>query len=98
MPSLTGPEQHGPVETRGLGGVPWPLAQPLRHAPVRPTVESALRTGSAPEDSTLEPECLRSDDARTEAQTLLQIELPPRRERPARRRRGGGIEGRGKGR
>lgn len=47
LPSLTGPEQHGPVETRGLGGVPWPLTQPLRHAPVRSTAEPALRTGSA---------------------------------------------------
>lgn len=82
LPSLTGPEQHGPVETRGLGGVPCPLAQPLRHAPLRQTVEPALRTGSAPECSTSEPECLRSGDVPTGAQTLLQIELPPEARAP----------------
>lgn len=44
---LTGPEQHGPVQPGGLGGHPRPLAQPLRHAPARPTAEPALRAGSA---------------------------------------------------
>lgn len=34
-PPLTRPEQHGPVEPRGLGGAPCPLAQPLRHPPAR---------------------------------------------------------------
>lgn len=46
-PPLTRPEQHGPVEPRGLGGPPCPLAQPLRHAPTRPTAERSLRAGSA---------------------------------------------------
>lgn len=44
---LTRPEQHGPVEPGGLGGPPWPLAQPLRHAPAHPTAERSLRAGSA---------------------------------------------------
>lgn len=47
MPPLTRPEQHGPVEPRGLGGAPCPLAQPLRHSPARPTAEPSLRAGSA---------------------------------------------------
>ena len=52
LPSLTRPEQHGPVEPGGLGGAPCPLAQPLRHAPARPTAVPALRGRSAAADTT----------------------------------------------
>lgn len=44
---LTRPEQHGPVEPGGLGGPPWPLAQPLRHALTHRTAERSLRAGNA---------------------------------------------------
>lgn len=47
LPLLTRPEQHCPVESRGLGGAPCPLAQPLRHASAPLTAERALRARSA---------------------------------------------------
>lgn len=61
--ALTRPEQHGPVEPRGLGGAPRPLARPLRHAPARPTAERPLRTRSAAPDPARRPGCLRAGDA-----------------------------------
>lgn len=97
LPSLTGPEQHGPVETRGLGGVPCPLAQPLRHAPLRQTVEPALRTGSAPECSTSGPSASAAVTCQPGPKPCCRSSYHRRPERPARRRRGGRDRGQGQG-
>ena len=63
LPSLTRPEQHCPVEPGGLGGAPCPLAQPLRHAPARPTAVPALRAAAQRRILLRGPECLRAGDA-----------------------------------
>lgn len=85
MLPLTGPEQHRPVEPGGLGGHPCPLAQPLRHAPARPTAEPTLSAGSA-RCSGVPSRQVSAAEARTRRGSGYQ-----RGGRRARRRRGGGT-------